>query len=373
VIHVGPGVCILTAEQLGQALALRDLSDERQGTHALNLLVQEIATALQTRYGVVPEVHRGSRIVSIEDNYDRLYYPPDGAARDSRYTRYAGPGHVLRTQMTSAIPAALRALPPTGQDRLLLAPGIVYRRDCVDRLHSGEPHQMDVWLVCHRRVGREDLLELIRAVLHAALPGWDYRCIPATHPYTVGGLQVDAHDRGGYTEVLECGAILPRLLDDAGLPSTSYSGLALGMGLDRLVMLRKGLDDIRLLRSTDPRIACQMTDLSRYRSVSRQPAIRRTLSLAVEAGLTPEEIGDRVRTALGNRAEQVEEVAVLGETDHEALAVPIRERLGMTAGQKNVLVCLTIRDLARSIPREEANAVAQQVYQSLHQGSRGYL
>src|SRR5215467_7507771 len=118
---------------------------------------------------------------------------------------------------------------------------------------------MDVWLVCRRRVGREDLLELIRAILHAVLPGWDYRCIPATHPYTVRGLQVDVHDRGGYTEVLECGEILPQLLDDAGLPSSSYSGLALGMGLDRLVMLRKGLDDIRLLRSSDPRIAGQMT------------------------------------------------------------------------------------------------------------------
>jgi phenylalanyl-tRNA synthetase alpha chain len=145
------------------------------------------------------------------------------------------------------------------------------------------------------------------------------------------------------------------------------------MGLDRLVMLRKGLDDIRLLRSRDPRIAGQMGDLAPYRAVSRQPAIRRDLSVAVEAGLTPEEIGDRVRAALGDRTEQVEEVAVLGETAHGALAVPVRERLGMTAGQKNVLLGLTIRDPARSIPKDEANALARRVYQALHQGSRGYL
>jgi phenylalanyl-tRNA synthetase alpha chain len=274
--------------------------------------------------------------------------------------------------MTSAIPAALRAA-STCKDRLLLAPGIVYRRDCVDRLHCGEPHQMDVWLVCRRRVGRADLLELIQAILHAVLPGWDYRCVPATHPYTVRGLQVDVHDRGSYTEVLECGEILPRLLDDAGLPSGWYSGLALGMGLDRLVMLRKGLDDIRLLRATDTRIAGQMMDQSPYRPVSRQPAIRRNLSVAVEADLTPEEIGDRVRTALGNRADQVEEVAVISETGYEALAAPIRVRLGMTPGQKNVLICVTIRDPVRSVPREEANDLARQVYQALHQGSRGYL
>jgi phenylalanyl-tRNA synthetase alpha chain len=373
VIRVGPGVCILTPGQLAQALALRDLSDEAQSVHAVNLLVRQIAAALQANYHVLPEVHRGSRVVSVEDNYDRLYYPPDGAARNSRYTRYVGPGRVLRTQMTAAIPAALRSRLPATQDRLLLAPGIVYRRDCVDRLHSGEPHQMDVWLVCRRQVGRDDLLELIHVVLQAALPGRDYRCTPARHPYTVRGLQVDVHDRRGSTEVLECGEILPRLLDDVGLPSSSHSGLALGMGLDRLVMLRKGLDDIRLLRSTDPRIADQMTNLAPYRAVSYQPAIRRNLSVAVAADLTAEEVGDRVRTALGDRAEQVEEVALVSETGYKELAEPIRQRLGMTPGQKNVLVCVTIRDPVRSIPSEEANALARQVYRALHQGSRGYL
>jgi phenylalanyl-tRNA synthetase alpha chain len=333
VVHVGPGVCILTPERVAQALALRDLSDEAQGVHAINLLVREIAEALQARYELVPEVHRGSRIVSIEENYDRLYYPPDGAARDSRYTRYVGPRQLLRTQMT----------------------------------------QMDVWLLVRRRVGREDLLELIQAVLHAGLPGCSYRCSPATHPYTVRGLQVDVRDRSGYTEVLECGEILPQLLDGLGLHSDSNSGLALGMGLDRLVMLRKGIDDIRLLRSPDPRIAGQMKDLARYRPVSRQPSVRRNLSVAVAADLTPEEIGDRVRAALGGRAEQVEEVAVIGETSYDALTEPIRERLGMTRWQKNAFVCVTIRDPARSLAREETNDLARQVYQALHQGRRGYL
>jgi phenylalanyl-tRNA synthetase alpha chain len=373
VVHVGHGVRILTPEQLSQALALPDLSDPAQGVHAINVLVWEIAAALRSKYRLGPEIHRGSRIVSVEDNYDWLYYPSEGAARDSRYTRYVGPGHLLRTQMTAAIPGALRSRPPVDQDRLLMAPGIVYRRDSVDRLHCGEPHQMDVWLVSRRRVSRTDLLELIQAVLHAALPGCEYRCSPATHPYTVRGLEVEVHDNGSYTEVLECGEILPRLLDDAGLPSDSHSGLALGMGLDRLVMLRKGLDDIRLLRCSDPRVAGQMRDLAKYRPVSRQPAIRRNLSVAVEADLTPEEIGDRVRTALGSRAEQVEEVVVVCETGYEALAVPIRERLGMAQGQKNVLVRVTIRDPARSVPRQEANVLAQHIYQALHRGTRGYL
>jgi phenylalanyl-tRNA synthetase alpha chain len=369
VFHVGDGVCLLTPEQRARALAIRDLADESQGTHAVNLLVREIAAALQAHYGLPPEIHRGSRSVSVEDNYDRLYYPPDGAARDSRYTRYVSPTHVLRSQMTAVVPAALRTNP--ADERLILAPGIVYRRDSIDRLHSGEPHQMDVWLVSRRRLGRQHLLEMIETVLSAALPGLPYRHIPATHPYTLRGLQVDVQDGEGWTEVLECGEALPQLLAGAGL--RGHTGLALGMGLDRLVMLRKGVPDIRLLRSADPRIAAQMTDLAPYRPVSRQPAARRDLSVAVEEGATPEEIGDRVRTALGDRAEQVEEVAVLGEARHDDLAPAARERLGMSPGQKNVLVRVTIRDPARSVPREEASALARAVYQALHQGARGYL
>jgi phenylalanyl-tRNA synthetase alpha chain len=86
-----------------------------------------------------------------------------------------------------------------------------------------------------------------------------------------------------------------------------------------------------------------------------------------------EEIGDRVRATLGSRAEHVEEVALISETDYGALAVPIRERLGMIKRQRNVLVGVTIRDPGRSIPKEEANILAQEVYQALHQGTCGYL
>src|SRR5262249_44200623 len=166
--------------------------------------------------------------------------------------------------------------------------------------HCGEPHQMDVWLVCRRRVGRQDLMGLIDTILRTALPGRGYRTVPATHPYTVRGLQVDVEDRGSYTEVLECGEILPRLLDDAGLPSDEYAGLALGMGLDRLVMLRKGLDDIRLLRAHDPRIADQMRDLAPYRAVSVMPPAPRDLSIAVDADDVAEDLGDRLRAAPGH-------------------------------------------------------------------------
>src|SRR5207302_5228052 len=96
-------------------------------------------------------------------------------------------------------------------------------------------------------------------------------------------------------------------------------GLALGMGLDRMLMLVKGIPDIRLLRSADPRIAAQMRDLAAYQPVSSMPPVRRDLSVAVAADDDEETLGDRVREALGADAACVEEVRVLAATAYGRL------------------------------------------------------
>jgi phenylalanyl-tRNA synthetase alpha chain len=140
------------------------------------------------------------------------------------------------------------------------------------------------------------------------------------------------------------------------------------MGLDRLLMLRKGIPDIRLLRSADPRIAGQMTDLAPYRPVSSMPAIRRDLSVAVEDDATAEDLGDRVREALGPDADAVEEVAVLAETPYDRLPAGATARLGIVAGQKNVLVRVVLRRLERTMTDEEANLLRDRAYAALHRG-----
>jgi len=76
----------------------------------------------------------------------------------------------------------------------------------------------------------------------------------------------------------------------------------------------KGIPDIRLLRSADPRVACQMLDLASYQPVSPMPAITRDLSVAVSADVDEETLGDRLRDALGADAACVEEVRVLSPT-----------------------------------------------------------
>jgi phenylalanyl-tRNA synthetase alpha chain len=363
-------VRLLDSENHRRALALRDLTDAALGPHAMQTLVCDAVAALAERWGCPVVAYRAPPVVPIADNYDALGYPPDGAARDARYTRYITPGLLLRTQTSAMIPGALRMLAPASyEDVLLVCPGLTYRRDAIDRLHVGEPHQLDLWRIARRPLGRCALEEMIESVAQSMLPGAPLRISAASHPYTVDGLEVHAEVAGEAVEILECGLAAPRVLDAAGLPSTQHHGLAMGIGLDRMLMLRKGIADIRELRSADPRVAVQMLDLRPYRPVSAQPAIRRDLSIAVASEATPEELGDRARAALGAKCASVEAIEVLSETPYADLSPAARERLGIASGQKNVLLRVVIRDLERTLTAAEANALRDEIYAALHAGS----
>lgn len=357
---------------IDRALSLRDLTNPAGGAHAMQVLLEAIVRELELWSGARVLIERASPIVSIRDNYDRLRYPPDGAARDARYTRYVSETEVLRTQTSAMIPPLLRRLSESAPiDVLLICPGLVYRRDTIDRLHTGEPHQVDLWRIRRGapRLGAEDLREMIAAVVAAALPGRVHQTIPAVHPYTVEGLQIDVDD----VEIGECGLAAPDLLAAEGLPPPEWSGLAMGLGLDRLLMMRKQIPDIRLLRSTDPRIAAQMLDLELYRPVSMMPPIRRDLSIAVAADTTPEELGDRVRASLGDRGrdvDAVEVVEVVAEHPYTSLPPAAIARMGMSAGQKNVLLRVVLRHPSRTLTDEEANLLRDEIYAALHEGAR---
>jgi phenylalanyl-tRNA synthetase alpha chain len=266
------------------------------------------------------------------------------------------------------IPRALRMIAPARYDDVVVAcPGLTYRRDSIDRLHVGEPHQLDLWRIARRALTRDDLVAMIERVAAALLPGVPLRLEPASHPYTLDGLEVHGNVQGRWVEILECGRAHPQILAAAGLGECS--GLAMGIGLDRMLMLRKGIEDIRALRSPDPRIQAQMLDLEPYRPVSSQPPIYRDLSVAVEQEASAEELGDQVRSSLGAASGSIESVEVLSETSYLDLSLAARRRLGISPRQKNVLLRLVIRDLERTLTSAEANELRDAVYAALHRGS----
>lgn len=357
----------LTPNQLDQALALRDLTDPGAGTHAMQHVVAALENALRDAWQIPVRRDAGPRVVPIIDNYDRLRYPAEAVTRDRRYTRYIDAERMLRSHTTARIPALLRVVAADGPDDVLLSvPGICYRRDVIDRTHVGEPHQLDLWRI--RRTGPPlddaDLTEMVSVVVQAILPGSAWHTPPSPHPYTERGREIYASG----VEIGECGLAHPRVLADAGLPAGT-TGLAMGLGLDRLVMLGKDVDDIRLLRSTDPRIAGQMHDLSPYRPVSAMPAATRDLSIAVGEDVDEELLGDRVRQILGPAATALEEVVILGQTGYIDLPASARRRMGMRPSQKNVLLRLVIRDLSRTLTATEANGIRDRVYAGLHEGT----
>lgn len=365
-------LAIIDPGRLTRALALRDLTEPAGGEHALQHVVVALENALSGAWDIPVRRDPGPRIVPVTDNYDRLRYGPDAVTRDSRYSRYVEPGRMLRSHTTARIPALLDAL--AGADGpgevLLSVPGICYRRDVIDRHHLAEPHQIDLWRI--RRAGppltEADLTGMVGLVVAAVLPGRPWHTPPNLHPYTLAGREIYVGTDTGDVEIGECGLAHPEVLADAGLPA-SASGLAMGLGLDRLAMLAKGIDDIRLLRGTDPRVTVQMRDLSPYQPVSAMPATRRDLSLAVAADLDAELLGDRIRDLLGPDAGAVEEMTVLAETGYDDLPDAARARMGVRPGQKNVLLRLVLRDLDRTLTAADANRLRDRVYAGLHEGA----
>lgn len=373
----------LSPTQLNSALSLRDLADPAAGPHAMQLLLADVVAALERLWGVPSRTHRLNPLVATADNYDRLGYSTDDVTRDSRYSRHVSPTVMLRSHTSAGIPALLDSL--RGElgryDELHVLPGLVYRRDAVDRTHVGAPHQVDLWrLKARGLLGPSDLAAMMAAVVEAVLPPSEHpdvqwRSSPAQHSYTAAGRQLDVHltqpdGSREWLELAECGLVAAPVLRGSGLDPRRWAGLALGMGLDRALMLRKGITDIRLLRSGHPDVQSQLLDLAPYRPVSDMPEVRRDLSLVLDSGAEAdvELLGDLAHTALGADADVLAALEVRSVTPTAELPPAAVERLRMGPGQVSVLVRLVLQPLDRTLTDREANALRDRVYVALHRG-----
>lgn len=373
----------LSLTELNSALAVRDLTAPSSGAHAMQLLLADVVAALERLWGIPSEVHRLNPLVATADNYDRLGYSPGDVTRDSRYSRHVSPTVMLRSHTSSGIPALLDSL--RGElgryDRLHVLPGLVYRRDAVDRTHVGTPHQVDLWRITARGLlGPAELRAMMAAVVEAVLPAADHpgvswRSTPATHSYTAAGQQLDVlvtlpDGSREWLELAECGLVAAPVLRGSQLDPRRWAGLALGLGLDRALMLRKGIPDIRLLRSQHPDIRGQMTDLRPYRTVSVMPGIRRDLSLVLPdpADADAELLGDLARSALGTDAEVLASLEIKAVTPTADLPAAAVERLRLAPGDVNVLLSLVLQPLDRTLTDAEANQLRDRVYTALHRG-----
>lgn len=371
---------VSTPETVQKLLKVKDLTEislEDEERNIVGKVYDQVIKKLEEHS--FPDIHivRDNPIVKAEDNFDSLLFSPGNPGRSSTYTRYTDEDHVLRTHTSALIPATFKNFKKDIDRSTFVLPGLVYRRDVIDPRHLDVFHQIDIWTLQdnkkYGKVTREDLLRLGRTVFEAACPEAEMVVYEAKHPYTLDGIEVYAKIDGKEIEVFEAGLAHPEVLRNSGIDSDLYSGLALGMGVERLIMARKNLPDIRLIRSADPRVVKQMTNMEAFKNVSDQPAISRDMSYVVDENDTEEDICEDIRNVFGDKSDLLEEVKILERTPYEKLNPIAIERLGVQKNQDNVLVRIILRHPDKTLTKKEAGDLYDMAYPKLHKGiTKGY-
>ena len=211
------------------------------------------------------EVASGPEIEDDFHNFEALNIPPNHPARAMHDTFYFPDGRLLRTHTS---PVQIRALQARGAPLAIIAPGRVYRCDS-DMTHSPMFHQLEGLVV-----GEDISFANMKAVLHGFLQAFFERELamrlrPSFFPFTEPSAEVDmscvfCEGRGcrvckhtGWLEISGCGMVHPNVLKASGVDPERYTGYAFGMGIDRLAMLRDGVNDLRLFFENDLRFLKQ--------------------------------------------------------------------------------------------------------------------
>jgi phenylalanyl-tRNA synthetase alpha chain len=198
----------------------------------------------------------------VEDdfhNFEALNIPKNHPARAMHDTFYFPDGRLLRTHTS---PVQIRAMRATAPPLSIIAPGRVYRCDS-DMTHSPMFHQVE-----GMAVGEEVSFANLKAMLHTFVEHFfeqplGMRLRPSYFPFTEPSAEVDiecvfCHGAGcrvckqtGWLEILGCGMIHPNVLAAAGIDAERWQGYAFGMGIERLAMLRYGVNDLRQFFEND--------------------------------------------------------------------------------------------------------------------------
>ena len=199
-------------------------------------------------------------------NFEALNIPKNHPARDTQDTFYVEDNIVLRTQTS---PMQVRVMEKQKPPIRIIAPGRVYRSDAVDATHSPIFHQIE-GLVVDKGVTMADLKGTLEAFIKE-LYGQDakVRFRPHHFPFTEPSAEMDVScfvcggegcrvcKGEGWIEILGCGMVHPKVLANCGIDPEVYSGFAFGLGLERIVMRRYGIDDLRLFYENDMRFLNQ--------------------------------------------------------------------------------------------------------------------
>jgi len=234
----------------------------RGGLHPIGRMMDELSEIF---LGLGFEVRRGPEVETDYTNFDALNTPFDHPARDGGDSFYIRPGVLLRTHTS---PVQIRTLESEDPPIRIIAPGRVYRRDAIDATHLPIFHQVEA-LYVDRGVTMADLKGTLTAFAKRFFGETHrVRLRPSYFPFVEPGAEVDVScilcggsgcrvcKGSGWIEILGAGMVHPRVLEvmrTRGHDPAEYTGFAFGMGIERVFMLRHGVDDVRHFIENDVR------------------------------------------------------------------------------------------------------------------------
>ncbi|MGY3868190.1 phenylalanine--tRNA ligase subunit alpha [Aeromonas crassostreae] len=248
----------LAAQELNQKLAAETIDIslpgrriENGGLHPVTRTIERI----ERLFGEMGfKVAHGPEIEDGFHNFDALNIPAHHPARTDHDTFYFNPDLVLRTH-TSGV--QIRTMEKQQPPIRVIAPGRVYRND-YDMTHTPMFHQVEGLLIDEHASFTE-----LKGILHDFLRNYfeedlTIRFRPSYFPFTEPSAEVDVMGKNGkWLEVLGCGMMHPNVLRAGGIDPEKYSGFAFGMGVERLTMLRYGVNDLRAFFENDLRFLKQ--------------------------------------------------------------------------------------------------------------------
>jgi phenylalanyl-tRNA synthetase alpha chain len=228
--------------------------------HPISIAIREIADIFgRMGFGIAT----GPELEDEWHNFTALNVPPDHPARDMQDTFWIKdqPGHVLRTHTTSVTMRNLEEMAKTGATEMrMINPGKVFRNEATDATHEAQFYQLEGFAV--GPMGTVTLAHLKgtfdRFYREYFGPDTKVRFRPSYFPFTEPSVEVDAWfetpgKEGKWLEMCGGGMLHPEVFTNAGLDPEKVQGFAFGGGLERLIMIKHGIPDVRLFHSGDVR------------------------------------------------------------------------------------------------------------------------
>jgi len=231
------------------------MTDKEEIKGHLHPITQTIRQAVEIFSELGFEVAEGPEIEEEFYNFDALNVPKDHPSRDMQDTFWLkGVGKLLRTHTS---PVQIRYMQKNKPPIRIIAPGKVFRNEATDATHEAQFHQIE-GLYVDTDVSVADLKGML-LLFAKKFFGEDaqVRFRPSFFPFVRPGFEVDVFFKGRWLEVAGAGIVHPNVLKAGGIDPKKYRGFAFGMGWDRWVMIKYGIDDIRMLYNGDLRLVNQ--------------------------------------------------------------------------------------------------------------------